>query len=349
VLTSLGEVRWQRTYFYCPSCRLGDYAADELLGVCDSWTARVRRLACLAGADKAFAAAAEHVQAFLGVRLSAEKLRLTCHAQAKDMIDWQEQATAVATDFAQAVGECEFQTDATKVNTRDGWRDLKIACFLKRPCGEPATPEEWATRPLPAPTARVVWTAVNTSDAFARTWRVWAARLGLTDASQISVVADGADWIWNEQRAQFPTAQGVLDIFHAAEHLSDTGKRLYGEGSAEAEAWLAESRQALLSRGWLGVCTEVGRVLSADRRPETQAVLDELTHYLFKQRDHLDYARRLAEGRSIGSGQIESTCKQVGKRLKQSGARWNVSNVPGMATMCSLRHSSHWEAYWSLN
>lgn len=174
-------------------------------------------------------------------------------------------------------------------------------------------------------------------------------RLGVHDAAQISVLADGADWIWNETRLQFPTAQGVLDIFHAAEHLADAGQRLFGEGSTQADAWLEESRQALLSRGWIGLCERVGQVLAQDARPETQAVMDDLTQYFFKQRNHVDYANRLAEGRSIGSGMIEGTAKQLGKRLKQSGARWNVANVPGMATLCCLRHSSQWEAYWSLN
>lgn len=320
-----------------------------MLGVRGYLTARLERLACLAGADKAFAPAALHVREFLGVTLSAEKLRLTCHAEAKQMMPWQEQAGAVAAVFQQAVGDIEFQTDATKVNTTLGWRDLKIAAFLKRPCGEPALPEAWAERDLPAPTARVVWTQIGPSDDFARTWRPWAARLGVTAAAQISVLADGADWIWNETRSQFPTAQGVLDIFHAAEHLADAGKRVFGDGSAEAAAWLEESRQALLSRGWLGLCDRVGQLVSQDGRPETQAVIDELTQYFFKQRAHLDYAGRLAQGRSIGSGMIEATAKSLGKRLKQSGARWDAANVPGMATLCSLRHSTHWDAYWSLN
>jgi len=53
-LTSLGEVHVRRSYFYCVCCRQGEYAADELLGVNDYLTTRLRRLACLAGADKAF-------------------------------------------------------------------------------------------------------------------------------------------------------------------------------------------------------------------------------------------------------------------------------------------------------
>ena len=35
-----------------------------------------------------------------------------------------------------------------------------------------------------------------------------------------------------------------------------------------------------------------------------------------------------AEGISIGSGAIESTIKQIGRRMKLSGAQWKKGNVP---------------------
>ena len=48
----------------------------------------------------------------------------------------------------------EVLVDAGKVNTLDGWRDVKLGLFLKREAGTPATPEEWDRRDLPAPSAR---------------------------------------------------------------------------------------------------------------------------------------------------------------------------------------------------
>lgn len=87
------------------------------------------------------------------------------------MIPWQKQAAEVTTVFQEVAGAIEFQTDATKVNTTQGWRDLKIAAFLKRPCGAAAPPEAWPERLLPAPTARVVGAEIGPSDDFARTWR----------------------------------------------------------------------------------------------------------------------------------------------------------------------------------
>ena len=40
----------------------------------------------------------------------------------------------------------EFQTDATKLNTLGGWRDMKIAVFARRQAGPPAEAEHWDRR-----------------------------------------------------------------------------------------------------------------------------------------------------------------------------------------------------------
>jgi hypothetical protein len=36
----------------------------------------------------------------------------------------------------------------------------------------------------------------------------------------------------------------------------------------------------------------------------------------------------------------------IGKRLKQSGARWNVDRLNEMAVLCSVHYSELWEKYW---
>ena len=64
--------------------------------------------------------------------------------------------------------------------------------------------------------------------------------------------------------------------------------------------------------------------------------------------DHTDYAGRLLDGRSIGSGLVEGSCKQVvGRRLKQTGARWKVRRVERMAALCSVQASDQWNTYWN--
>ena len=74
--------------------------------------------------------------------------------------------------------------------------------------------------------------------------------------------------------------------------------------------------------------------------------LDELEHYLDAHAEHLHYAQRLAEGRVIGSGQVEGACKHwIGRRLKQTGDRWPIDRANRMAGLCALKYSSQWNGY----
>jgi hypothetical protein len=43
---------------------------------------------------------------------------------------------------------------------------------------------------------------------------------------------------------------------------------------------------------------------------------------------------------------VEGACKQViGRRLKQTGARWKVRRADRMASLCGLIYSDLWETY----
>ena len=51
---------------------------------------------------------------------------------------------------------------------------------------------------------------------------------------------------------------------------------------------------------------------------------------------------------TLGSGQVEGACKSmIGRRLKQTGARWNVDRLNEMAVLCSVHYSDLWQKYWS--
>ena len=80
---------------------------------------------------------------------------------------------------------------------------------------------------------------------------------------------------------------------------------------------------------------------------ESRAVYG-LKAYLAAHADHLNYAQRLKSGQSIGSGQVEGACKNmIGRRLKQTGARWRVRRVNRMAGLCANLYSKQWNHYWN--
>jgi hypothetical protein len=76
--------------------------------------------------------------------------------------------------------------------------------------------------------------------------------------------------------------------------------------------------------------------------------LAQLRDYLAPHRQHSGYAERLRQGQSIGSGMVEGACKTVvGKRLKQTGARWRVRHAERMVALCGLLYSDLWDTYWT--
>jgi hypothetical protein len=300
----------------------------------------------LAGASWSFAGAAEHLAEFCGLRTCDQTIRAVCFAEAGLLADWLHTDPAAGADFAAAAGDIEFQTDGTMVNTWDGWRELRLGIFAKRVRGRPAAAAAWDTRRLPPPHARVLFGGIETAEHFGPRIRRWAGRLGITDPAAVAVLGDGAEWIWHQAAAQLPGSQGLLDIYHGCEHLAGCAKVLYGEG-AEARAWMDQGRRALLTEGAAGVQAHLAAARAGARSAARRQALGDVARYFQRRAGYLGYAERLARGQSIGSGLVEGACKQViGRRMKQTGARWRVRRANRMATLCCTFHADTWKTYW---
>jgi len=69
--------------------------------------------------------------------------------------------------------------------------------------------------------------------------------------------------------------------------------------------------------------------------------------YLANHSERRNDRHRLATGRPIGSGLIAGACKQlIGKRMKQTGARWTVADANRMAELYGLTCSDQWADDW---
>lgn len=325
-------------------------ALDQKLGIQGKYSKRANRLLTFAATNWPFAKGADYLEEFCGLQVSDETLRQHSYTEAEQVKSWQEESPKAVEHFADAPGDVEFQTDANKVNTIEGWRDMKIGLFLKRPRGTSATAQEWADRRLPAPTARYAFAAIAPSEEFGQRWKPTARRLGIDSSNEVSVLADGAEWIWKEAAQAFPFSEGVLDIFHAAEHLAEAAKATWGESSETGQEWVETGRMALLKDGWYGLCEHLGRTWSGSEAPANREPLEALINYFAKQQTHLNYALRLHQGQSIGSGAVEGAGKNmIAQRMKRSGARWRVDNANRMAVLCSTVYSGIWESYWDRN
>jgi hypothetical protein len=127
-------------------------------------------------------------------------------------------------------------------------------------------------------------------------------------------LGNGHDGIWNLSDAIGNSSHRceILDWYHWVENLGKVG------GSQQrldaVEAWL-----------WQG---DVDRAIEQFSDWPHERVSTFIA-YLNKHRHRIvNYGYYQAEGISIGSGAVESTIKQIGRRVKLSGAQWEKDNVP---------------------
>jgi hypothetical protein len=298
-------------------------------------------------ADVSFGKTRDHLRSLLGVAVTSETIRTYCERKAAKIVRWQAIETDSADTFAAEEGHLEFSVDAGKVNTlENGWRDLKIAVVQIRPEARPATPDEWASRTLPAASARVMWADIATSKRFRRNWKTRLRRLGLRAMADLHVLGDGASWIWKSAQRALTGCEQTLDVYHALEHVSGAGKKLFGEETTAAKAFFERGRSLLLGEGWQGICRLIGEQFAREDTPARRRVLEALTQYFMAHMTRLDYRKRLASGQAIGSGVVEGAAKTLGLRLKARGARWKHKNARAMAGLVCVRNGQEWSRFW---
>jgi len=186
---------------------------------------------------------------------------------------------------------------------------------------------------------------------FGRRVQAEARRRGLAQAKAVYVVADGGVWIWKVQQDRFGRAQGVLDFYHASQHLWAVARALYPEDESGARGWVEPLLSQLRHGQEQGVlqvledlpawCLERGRTVP----PEVARERD----YFQSHREHLHYERMTTQGCPIGSGAMESFCSQLQGRFKRCGQFWSAQGLADLLALDVARRNLDWDALWCRN
>ena len=133
-------------------------------------------------------------------------------------------------------------------------------------------------------------------------------------SNPLTCLGDGHDGIWNifQEIGVEPQRREILDWYHLVENLGKVGGSQQRLDKAEVCLWQGDVNGAI----------EQFNDWNHER-------VDKFITYLNKHRTRIvNYSYYQTEGISIGSGAIESTIKQIGRRIKISGAQWERENVP---------------------
>jgi hypothetical protein len=371
IISVFGKTSYTRAYYAGCSCQQGKAPLDEQFGLePGAVTAGLAQLLALAGIGFSYDQSPKWLQAYLLFDVSANTVRSETECmgalqekQEEALIQRSQDETYLQERQrlpGQVASRRYGSIDAAKVRIEprpkkghapaehEDWRDMKVLCWFETenvpPAQRSARQRQQAERQQVALRAKDLhyFCDITEADDFGKL--LWATGCNLkADLSpELIFLADGAVWIWNLVARYYPNAIQIVDWYHAEEHLEIVANAAFPPGSDRVN-WLEGVTQAL----WEG---QVEQVITACQALATSCELArKAAHYFYTNAERMRYDRFRAAGYMIGSGTVESGCKQiVTQRLKLSGAQWTVPGAVQTAKARAAWLSGHWQALCNL-
>ena len=315
----------------------------------------------MVGQDAPFDHGREQMKVLAGLEVTAKSVERTAEAIGSDIAagEQREIRKTVQLNLPVIVGEpipvLYVQMDGTGVpvvkketegrrGKADGQpahtREVKLGCVF--------TQTKWDKEgyPIRDPDSTTYTGAIETAEEFGKRLYLEAWNRGWNRAKKKVVIADGAEWCWNQASLHFPGAIQIVDLYHARQHLWELGRKLYPGDPLSQKAWMKVHQKRLLDKG------KIEKLVLALRSIEsTNAEVLEKTRteadYFERNADRMRYPKFRGQHLFVGSGVIEAGCKTViGSRLKQSGMFWTVRGANAIIALRCCHLNGRFEDYW---
>jgi hypothetical protein len=295
-------------------------------------------LAATVGGALPFERAAEVLRELTGIGISASQVRRLSERVGEEIGRQEaletEQFLRTEMPLPEPPAVLVVALDGAHVNTREGgWKEAKVAAVARCEWTEKA-----GTRELQQ-TAVEYAARVGPPEPFGCHAYALSRRMGGRGQECTIALGDGAPWIWNQVREHFPGAVEVLDFYHLAEHVHGTAKALFQLDEMKAKDW-AETILELLRNEETEAALQYLRL--------TGETTQELRAYITANQGRMRYRWLRDQGYPIGSGLVESACKQiVHTRHRQAGMRWRREHVQQMLHLSCCVRAKRWEGFWA--
>jgi hypothetical protein len=355
LLTILGQVEYKRAYYLCADCQQGHYPLDRQLGLRPGqMSAELESLTGMTGAQLPFEQGSQLFASLTLVSISDHSVAKATQAMGSEVQVQEAAWIAQSCDgawlqeqdrLAERPPRLYGALDAAKVHIRgeeeDPWRDLKVGAWFTTTAQPPQTPDEdWKIEATDISYYCDILEAKQFGDLLWATGCQRQAQL----AQELIFLGDGAKWIWDLVTEHYPEAIQIVDWFHATEYIAPVANAAFADED-KRQTWIKQVRTDL----WDG---DLDAVINAfDRFTEHQCAQEaarKAVSYFTNNRHRMDYPTYRAKGYQIGSGTIESGCKQiVTQRLKVAGAIWDFDNAIKTAKARAALLSGQWDAITS--
>ncbi len=356
--TVLGPVTISRAWYHCAACGHGLAPRDAELGVAgQSMSPGLAAMTDRAAADGPFAKAAGLLADLAGVQLTVKRVERSAEASgaAKAAADRSRAKAITARKLVPlppsplpdklyaAIDGTGVPVTARETAGRDGkgedgrarTREAKLAVFFTQ---DKLDEDGYPVRDRDSSSYLATFEPAHV---FAGLVEAEGIRRGAHHVRQVTILGDGAAWIWNIATAKFPAATQVVDLFHAREHLHDLAGILEFMLGDQKQDWLAARLDDLDHGDIDGICA-AARIYPLEGVKKTE--LDKALGYFENNAPRMRYKWFRSRGLFVGSGVVEAGCKAViGQRLKMSGMRWTVAGADAIIALRCREASSQWE------
>ena len=357
--TVLGPVTLRRAWYHCARCEHGLAPRDAELGVAGaSMSPGLAVMNDMAAAAGPFAGAARLLEELAGIRLTAKRVERAAEASGTALaVAGRGRARLVTArkviplppsplpDKLYAVIDGTGVPMTSKETAgRDGkgedgrarTREVKLAVFFTQ---DKLDKEGYPIRDRDSSS---VIATFEPAGVFAGLVRAEGIRRGADHVRQLTIIGDGAAWIWGIATSKFPEATQIVDLYHAREHLHSLTRSLDFMLLDRKEQWLAARLEDLDYGDISGIEAAVREYpLEGVKKDEVEKELG----YFLNNAPRMRYHWFRSRGLFVGSGVVEASCKTiVGQRLKQAGMHWTVNGADAIIALRCKEASSQWEA-----
>lgn len=348
ILTSLGNVSYTRAYV--PDSEPDShFPADQALGLICRCTPTAAKLLCHEAArSQSYLQASENLALVAGMHTSASSIHRLVRTVGPDMEAW-----ALSRTPPPIIPNCHriicLQMDATAVRMlkkylksakgKDG-----VAKGRQIKCGTIFLMErdsEGSYHKISGSSVHVISFCDPVS--FSLALEQARQKLPIPFGTEMIVVGDGAEWIWNIVYDRFKQATEIVDFWHAADHLHKLCEYTLGKGE-DSEALFKQTRRKMKK---YGINCVIRHFENLDVSKRQRAGIDKLLSYFKTNRKRMQYRLFRKKGWPIGSGAIEGACKSLIKqRTDLSGQRWSPNGALDVLWVRTLITDELHDEYW---
>jgi hypothetical protein len=375
VLSAAGELVLRRRYYWGRGAG-GCYPSDGKAGIAASAvTAGARELCGLMGMTSDFRTAARDLRRVGGLAVGRERLRQLVEAEAARAAALRDAGVVPAAWSARADGlekgrlyvgvdgllvravtqaekDKRRRAHATRrrLRGRRGVSDLRPLPAPRPGADQPFKEVKFAVLYDQPKEHRHALATAGDGAGLGRLLRSHAAQVGIDYARQKVGLTDGAAWIARQLEVNLPmlTAR-LLDFYHLASHVHEAARACLGEGTAEAAAWAQARLHDAKHRGPAPVLAAADALAKSVRSPPKREALRRLRHYVAERAKlgMLDYPAARRRGWDVGSGPTESMGKNLARRLRGPGMKWDLDHAADLMNLKAMYESGQSQTYWS--